>query len=279
MNEPEKLIACCEDIFEEMKKFYESHQQSCTGFNFSYSPKKSWEAMPNILLLTYHPAPQEDDVLKPHQILWPEKENDFFNPSVWQRRTFPEGILTIAAEIASCKEGIDYKASMDNTELKDFVDVNMVLASFVPFRTTTAGQQDLVKFSKEEYWGEIWQRWQPELIIAAGDSPFDYTGQVLKQLGWDGKVLTEAPTWKFGTRKDKHVPRSQGRYRIDFFTNTASGKKIYVLRVPSPSANWPTPDNPNTNYGYPDSRLYAPNLAPVQDFIRKALYFTHMQRH
>lgn len=280
MNDSEKLMARCDDIFEEMKKFYESHQESCTGFNFSYSPRKSWKAMPDVLLLTHHPQPHKGEAPQTDRDSpWPAKEeNDFFNSSVWKRRTLPERILTIAAEIASCKEGIDYKASMDNTELKDFVDVNMVLASFVPFRATEAGQQDLVKFSKEEYWGEIWQIWQPELIIAAGGSPFKYTGEVLGQLGWDGKVLTEAPTWKFGTRKDKHVPHSQGSYRIDSFTNTASGKNIYVLSVPSPSANWGTDDNPNTNYGYPDARLYVPNLAPIQDFIRKALFYIHMHR-
>lgn len=281
MNDPEKLISRCLDIFKEMEKFYGNHKDTCTGFNFSYSPKESWEAMPNVLLLTYHPQPHKNESPENPQpspaCPWPEppEPNDFFNPSRWEGLLFPERILTIAAEIASCKDGINYTASMDNKTLEKFVDTNMVLASFVPFRTANPRQKDLVEFSKEQYWGEIWRLWQPGLIIATGDYPFGGTERVLRQLGWDVRVLTESPTWKFGTRKNKATPLSKGKYKIHVCTDASSGKNIYLLSVPSPSAE----KQMRGNCGYPDAELYVPNKAPIQDFIGNALYYIEMQRH
>lgn len=264
MNEPGKLIARCEDIFEEMKKFYESHQQSCTGFNFSYSPKKSWEAMPNILLLTYHPAPQEDDVLKPHQVLWPEK-NDFFNPSVWKRRTFPEGILTITAEIASFKEGSDYKPTMENTKLENFVNSNMVIASFIPFRTPKP-TQDLENFSKEQYWCPIFQYWQPKVIIAVGDEPFNGVQETLKNIEWNVPEAQKIPVDTFVSDKI-HGPCTKNYYYRVCKCTSPNLHTMHLLGVVSPSAYG--------FCGYPrKSRPIPKGPAPIQEFLKMELKHT-----
>lgn len=278
MDDSEKLLTRCRDILAEMKKFYEMHRDTCTGINFSYSRRASWAARPNVLLLTHHPQPHRKEMPKPDPASpWP-KRNDFFVPDNWKTKnlwSFAKRVLAIAAQLASCKEGIEYIPSMKNEDLETFVDTNMVLASFIPFRTTKPRQQDLVEFSKNQYWGEIWRLWQPKLIIATGDYPFGRAEQVLRQLGWDVRVLTESPTWKFGTRKTKDTPLSKGKYKIHVCTDASSGKNIYLLSVPSPSAD----KQMRGNWGYPDAELYVPNKAPIQDFLGKALYYIGMQRH
>lgn len=282
MSPSEELLSRCWEIFGKMTEFYNNHRDSSTGFNFSYSPEQSWAAMPHMLLLTHHPWPQEDDELKPNpDSPWPAR-NAFFDSSHWNTKrlwTFAERILTIAAEIAACEVGIHYKASMENnTELEDFVNANMVLASFVPFRTKTPTEED-IHFSKEQYWSPIVELWQPELIIAAGDYPFGHMEEVLKQSGWHIREITEEPTWKFGTRINKDVLRSNGTYKIHVCAKEPAGKKIYVLSVPSPSANFGDKEHhESVNYGYPDPTLYIPNKAPIQDFIGKALWSIGRQR-
>lgn len=262
MTEPEKLIACCDDIFEKMKKFYESHQQSCTGFNFSYSPKKSWAAMPNILLLTYHPAPQENEQPQIPSGPWP-KNNTLFTPSLWPRKLFSERLLTIVAEIASCKEGREYKPSMDKVNLETFVNANVVVASFVPFRTKFPKQQDLVKFSKEQYWCPIFQCWQPKLIIAVGDAPFTGIQETLKDMGWDVPQVPDIPVNTFSSDK-LHGPCTKNyNYRACKCTSP-NLHTMHLLGVVSPSA-------PGF-CGYPrKSRPIPKEPAPIQEFLKMEL--------
>ena len=265
MNDAKELISCCWDSFEEMKKFYQQHRESCTGFNFSYSPKKSWDAMPSVLLLTYHPAPHKNESPANPQPAppspWPG-DNELFKPDLWPNSLFPVRLLTMAAEIALRKEGIDYTASVDNEPLEKFVNHNMVVASFVPFRTTEPNKED-IHFSKEQYWGKILQFWQPKVILAAGDKPFAFVQDVLKGLGF---AVPQEQCISVNTFPSDaiHGPCTRDyKYRVCRCTGQHR-HTIHLLGVPSPSA-------PGF-CGYPRrSRPFPKGPAPIQEFLKTEL--------
>ena len=260
MNDSEKLIACCNDIFEEMKKFYESHQQSCTGFNFSYSPKKSWKGMPKVLLLTIQPSGDGKPYVPPSP--WP-LGNDFFKRL--DCKTFQKRLLSIPAEIARYKEGHPFEPSWKNKDLETFVDNNMVLASFIPFRRNSKNTRHWTKeemaFAKERYWGRILELWQPEMIIAAGDTPADEIKDIFQKMSWTVTEKSIRDIMKF--QLSRIIPFLD-KFNLYICMGDKVMKPTYLLHVPNLAARGTTPF-PRIIDPYP------PNGAPIQIFLRSIL--------
>lgn len=260
MNESEKLLWCCRKIFADIKKFDEKHRAVCEGFNFSYSPEESWKNSTNILLLTI--KPKGDGALAIPASPWPLK-NDFFTPL--RDAAFQERLLTIPAEIARNKKVPVAEPYWNDNGLETFVDRNMVLASFIPFRTRPRQkdkdwEKEMLHFAQVRCWARILQVWQPRLILAAGRVPYTGIRAIFEHMSWDifKEPVPDGPgpedCLPAFNKKKFHICRCE----------TSSRKTIYLLGMPNPSAQGPTVYPRKTN-------PYPPGEAPIQKFLRAAL--------
>ncbi|MCH5277610.1 MAG: hypothetical protein J1E80_07220 [Desulfovibrionaceae bacterium] len=153
MSEDQKLHQVAKKIFEKMMAY-----PSPYGFNFSYSPERSWDGRAEYLFLTINPQAKEHDKLVTKQILWPE-DNDFFTENdnnTFQIKKPVQAIcyeLSRLAHIRECEKASPLEAA------KIFTNNHMILASFVPFRTENEKDIDenMKQFAQNEYWGEIFK--------------------------------------------------------------------------------------------------------------------------
>ena len=272
MNEKTlELKELCKTIHEDIKQFARNHADQTSGCNFTYTPEKYWSAEKKILLLTLNPhaEPNEESCIPDSP--WPDKNpflaNDFnFN--------IKDGILTILAEIAKHKTGNpDLVASCKDEELARFVDDNVILASYVPFRTAGQGgiTKDMKMFAKNNYWSKILKILEPELIITTGNYPYDRIRSFYKK--WGHTITDSEPERTCTYHPQDLVPPSSGTYHACHWQHS-TGRTAHLIRVPHAAANW-REKNPvikySTNWGYPDPKRYPPNEAPIQKFLREKL--------
>lgn len=267
MNGTANLKKLCKDIFQEMTRENEELGEKSYGFHFTYSPEKSWRPDTRVLVLTLNPQSWDVKERRHETVLpsspWPEK-NEYLD----RENIFPvkNDILTILAAIGRSWTGQALAASCEDAELKKFVDDNVVLASYVPFRTPSGRPKDLPaemkQFAKEHYWNRILPVWQPELVIATGTFPFDGIRSILTKLAGQKAAVEERKV------SDYQAPdtgtRCRGKYRVCDFT-FPSGKHTRLLGVPHPAASYGL-------FGFPtqDGR-YGQENAPIQKFLREEL--------
>lgn len=262
-----ELKKVCEEIFKDMEQKNTELGEKSYGFHFTYSPEKSWRSNTRVLLLTLNP--QSWDVReRRHKTIvpsspWP-KDNDYLD----RENIFlvKNDILTILAAIGRSWTGRELKASCEDAELKKFVDGNVVLASYVPFRTPSGSPKDLPRemkrFAKEQYWNRILPVWQPELVIATGRFPFDGIHSILEKASGQKAAMEERKVSEY--QAPETGPRCRGKYRVCNFT-FPSGKNTRLLGVPHPAARFGL-------FGFPtqDGR-FGPDTAPIQKFLREEL--------
>ena len=262
-----ELKMVCEEIFKDMEQKNTGLGEKSYGFHFTYSPEKSWRPDTRVLLLTLNPQSWDARERRHKTILpsspWP-KDNDYLD----RENIFPlkNDILTILAEIGRSRTGQKLAASCEDGELKQFVDGNVVLASYVPFRTPSGSPKDLPRemkrFAKEHYWNRILPVWQPELVIATGTFPFDGIRGILSKLAGQKVAVEEKKVSDY--QAPGTGPRCRGTYRACNFA-FPSGKHTRLLGVPHPAARFGL-------YGFPtrDGR-YGEGNAPIQKFLREEL--------
>lgn len=178
------------------------------------------------------------------------------------------------SEIARHKTG-DQKiaASCDDDKLIEFVNHNIILASYIPFRT--AGAHGITKgmqiFAKNNYWSKILQIWKPELIITTGNYPFEQIRSFYEK--WGYSIADSEPIRTCTYHPQDLIPPSSGTYKASHWQHS-TGKAAHLIRVPHPAANR-REQSPvvkySTNWGYPNPRLYPANEAPIQKFLREKL--------
>ena len=260
MNGTADLKQLCDTIFKEMDKFANEHRTVCEGFNFSYSPEDSWKISTNILLLTIKPKGEGNPCIPASP--WPRK-NDFFT-HLWGA-SFQERLLTIPAEIARHKKVPVTEPYWRDKGLETFVDSNMVLASFIPFRTRPKTEnkdweKEMLEFAQTRYWARLLAVWQPHLIITAGRDPDKWVRQVLENMSW---TVSPQPLPVASSPQDTLPDLYRGMFHISRCTHS-SGKSIYVLGVPNPKAQGYTVYQRKKN-------PFPPNQTPIQKFLRAAL--------
>lgn len=267
MNEKTaELKDLCEKIYEDIKQFAREHAHETTGCNFTYTEEKHWSAEKKILLLTVNPHAEPNEKPCIPDLAWPDE-----NPFLDKRFNFgiKPPILTILAEIAKHKtKNPGIPASCGNEELAKFVNDNVILASYVPFRTP--GQANITdamwEFAHTAYWSKILQIWQPELIVTTGNEPYKAIKRFYRQMS---KRVPKALHSRVSDYHDTAVmPPSSGHYHI---CNCRYPVKIntYLLGVPHP-ANHRKEKGRSTNWGYPDPKIFRAE-APIQKFLAKAL--------
>lgn len=265
MNRTANLKELCKDIFQEMTR--EKLGEKSYGFHFTYSPEKSWRPDTRALVLTLNPQSWDARERRHKTILpsspWPES-NEYLD----RKNVFPvrNDILTILAAIGASWTGRELAASCEDEELKKFADANVVLASYVPFRTPSGRPKDLPsamkRFAKENYWNRILDAWQPELIIATGTFPFSGIRSILTQASGQKAPVEERKVSDYQAPDTGTLCR--GKYRACAFT-FPSGKRTRLLGVPHPAASFGL-------FGFPtqDGR-YGQGNAPIQKFLREEL--------
>lgn len=266
-----ELKGLCEMIYEDIKQFARDHADKTTGCNFTYTPEKHWDAEKKILLLTLNPHANKNEPRCIPDTPWPGT-NAFLDKHT--RFGIKDNILTILTEIARHKTGNPkIAASCDDGELTEFVNNNIILASYIPFRTAGAGgiTKDMQIFAENNYWSKILQIWEPELIITTGNVPFDKIRSFYEKRGYT--ITDSGPERTCTYHPQDLVPPSSGTYKACQWQH-ATGNTTHLIRVPHPAANR-REKNPvikySTNWGYPDSRRYPPNEAPIQKFLREKL--------
>lgn len=260
MKDSEKLLSLCWNIFEDIKKFDERHRTMCEGFNFSYSPEESWKTSTNILLLTIRPKGDGTPAVPPSP--WP-LTNDFFTPL--KDQVFQERLLTIPAEIARNKNVPVAEPCWNDKGLEAFVDRNMVLASFIPFRTRPEIQdkdweEEMLHYARAHCWARILRVWQPRLILAAGRVPYTGIRDIFEHMSWD---IFQEPVPDGPGPEDRLPALYKKKFHI-CRCETSSRRTIYLLGMPNPRAQGPTVYPRKTN-------PFPPGEAPVQKFLRAAL--------
>lgn len=260
MNANDQLRALCWQIFKKIQRFDAAHRKFCEGFNFSYSPKESWKTSTDILLLTIRP--RGEGQLSIPDAPWPAT-NDFFTPL--KDKTFQERLLTIPAEIARNKKVPVAEPYWNDKGLETFVDRNMVLASFIPFRTRPNikdkdWEEEMLHFAQVSCWARILRDWQPRLILAAGRVPYAGIRAIFEHMSWD---IFREPVPDGPAPADILPPLYKSKFRI-LRCVTSSRKTIYLVGMPNPSAQGPTVYPRKTN-------PFPPGEAPVQKFLRAAL--------
>lgn len=274
-----ELKKVCKEIFKDMAQKNTELGEKSYGFHFTYSPEKSWRPDTKVLLLTINPQSKDvrtnQDTPFVPETPWP-KDNDFFRPN--NKFDIKNRILTILAEIASHKLGQKVGAACENETLKNFVNDNVVLASYVPFRTRSTGKdsltQEMMDFAQEKYWSKILNIWHPELIIATGNIPFDNLIGFYQRMQWSVPKPIRKEIYEYHTQDI--FPLSSGHYSSCHCTHP-SGKATHILGVPHPSAHFPRRRKATdtkiwgSNYGYPDPKHYPSDEAPIQKFLREQL--------
>lgn len=274
MNDSETLVDFMEkQISDELMVHYRGHKEQCTGFIPSCSQRPSWDCMPRILVLTHYPHPFKNEKRGKITCLWPEDirnvhRNAVFVAENWESRLFHERLLLILAEIANLTPGTGktFTPSISDSGLETFVDSHMVVASFVPFRSTSndkAWIAERERFAKEQFWGPIFEKWRPEVIIALGNRPFYGMADLLQSrfslsrldAGLESASISHSPT------ADLHGP-CKGSFR-SWACPLRSGETMHLLGIPSPAAPG--------HYGYPGPTAAASARAPVQDFLKERL--------
>lgn len=165
-------------IYEKMKAYPSKY-----GFHFSYSPESCWRPDTRFLLLTINPQAKDSKgnlVKIEPSTPWPES-NDFFNPDNIFRLKKP--VQTVCYELSRLVENPAYQDLDPLEAAKRFVDENAVIASLVPFRTENVQELDegMLEFARNDYWGEIFKVWQPEVILTFGSMPFQIIADFLKE--------------------------------------------------------------------------------------------------
>lgn len=266
-----ELKKVCEEIFKDMKQLDADHRLESCGFHFGYSPEDSWRPDTKVLLLTLNPQARDTTTNRNSLIIpdspWPEK-NAFLDPG--NPFDIKRDILLIFAEIARHMADRDIKISYEDAKLQEFVDTQMVLASYVPFRTNSKADiaPPMWDFAKNNYWNRILELWQPELIIAVGADPFAGMKTLYSEMGW--VVPKKAPQEPIRAYHDKKY-ESKGNFRFCDCTHPRSGAKTVLLGVPHPAYKQ---HSGGKNCGYQDPEhpdLFPPEQAPVQLFLRKRL--------
>ena len=260
MNANAQLRALCWRIFKKIRRFDEAHRKFSEGFNFSYSPEKSWKASTNILILTIQP--KGDGLLCGPQAPWPDT-NDFF--SHLEDSLFQERLLAIPAEIARHKKVPVTEPYWKDKGLETFVDSGTVLASFIPFRTRAevrdrAWREERLAFARAQCWAPLLQAWQPRLIIAAGRIPYTGIRAIFEHMSWD---IFKEPIPVDVSPEGSRPALYQKKFHI-CRCETSSRKTIYLLGMPNPKAQGPTVYPRKTN-------PFPPGGAPIQKFLRAAL--------
>ncbi|MDE6733911.1 MAG: hypothetical protein K2J64_00400 [Desulfovibrio sp.] len=260
MNADAQLRELCWQVFRKIQRFDADHRKFSEGFNFSYSPEKSWKITTDILLLTIQPKGHGQISIPAAP--WPAT-NDFFTPL--KDKTFQERLLTIPAELARSRKRPVTAPLWRDRGLETFVDSSMVIASFIPFRTRPEvkdrdWREDRLAFAQAQCWARILRDWQPRLILAAGRVPYVGIRGIFEHMSWD---IFREPV-PDGPAPEDHLP---ALYKKKFHIcrcETSSRKTIYLLGMPNPSAQGPTV--------YPrKADPFPPGEAPVQKFLRAAL--------
>lgn len=268
-----ELKSVCEEIFKDMRKFDAEHRRESWGFHFGYSIEDSWSPDTKVLFLTLNPQARDTETKKNKPIIpdspWAEK-NAFLDPDN------PFGIkmdtLLIFAEIARHMADKTIKVEYEDKKLQEFVDTQMVLASYVPFRTNAkpAPKSPMWDFAKTCYWNKILKIWQPELIIAVGSDPFAGMKALYSEMGWEvPKNTPREPVSDYHTKGYE----TKGYFQSCICSDASSGKQTLLLGVPHPAYK----KHCGKNCGYEDPEhpdLFPPENAPVQLFLRKMLVKT-----
>lgn len=263
-----ELKKLCETIYEDIKQFARDHALETTGCNFTYTEEKYWDAKKKILLLTVNPhaEPNEEHCIPDWP--WPDK-----NPFLAKGFNFgiKDRILTVLAEIAKHRTGNpDIVASCEDGELARFVDNNVILASYVPFRTP--GQADIKhemwEFAKNNYWSNILPVWQPELIVAVGRETYKGIKRIYRQMS---KKIAKVWPSRVSDHHDADVtPPSSGYYYV-CDCRFPPEKPTCLLGIPHPAnCGSRKEQGRSTNWGYPNRDLFR-NESPIQRFLGNAL--------
>lgn len=262
-----ELKTLCEKIFKDMVQKNTELGEKSYGFHFTYSPEKSWRPDTKVLLLTLNPQ-SWDGRERRHKPIIPSSPWPGSNAFLDRKKSFPvkNDILTILAELGRAWTGRELEADCEDEALQKFVDDNVVLASYVPFRTPSGRPKDLPRemkrFAKENYWNRILPAWQPELVIATGTFPFNGLWRILKKMTGQKAPVEERKVSDY--QAPDTGPRCRGKYRVCTFTSP-SGKGTRLLGVPHPAASFGL-------FGFPtmDGRFGREN-APIQNFLREEL--------
>ena len=265
-----ELRDVCEEIFKDMRKFDAEHRRESWGFHFGYSTANSWRTDTKVLFLTLNQQAR-NMITKKNELITPdspwEKTNAFLNPGN------PFGIkmdaLLIFAEIARHMADKNIKTDYEDRKLQEFVETQMVLASYVPFRTNSkpVAKSPMWDFAKTCYWNKILKIWQPGLIIAVGSDSFSGMKALYSEMGW--KVPKNTPPEPVSDYHPKGY-ETKGNFRSCICSDPSSGKQSLLLCVPHPAYK----KHCGKNCGYQDPEhpdLFLPKNAPVQLFLRKML--------
>lgn len=266
--EPKEL---CKTIYEDIKDYARKHHDETTGCNFTYTEEKYWSSEKKILLLTLNPHANRNEPRCIPTSPWPDT-NAFLDKKT--NFGIKDNILTILAEIAKHKTGDSHiVASCEDEKLAGFVNDNVILASYIPFRTPGAEgiTKDMKIFARKKYWSKLLQILKPEVIITTGNYPFDRIRIFLKKMGCT--LTDEEPVRTCTFHPQDLIPPSSGKYKTCHCQHP-TGKTTHLIGVPHPAANR-VEKNPvikySTNWGYPDPNRYPPNEAPIQKFLREKL--------
>ena len=267
-----ELKKACEEAFKDMRQFDAEHRDKSWGFHFTYSPEKSWRDDTKVLLLTINPQSWDmetnsNKLFIPNSI-WPDN-NDFFAPPDFKIR---KPILTLLREIAIHKKIMGVKGAEQlekNIILNSFVDENVVIASFVPFRTPSSTSRylpnSMKQFSEEKYWNKILQIWRPNLIITIGGIPFDGIQNIFEKTLNQRPEPEEKPGSDYPLENTKTI--CSGVYKsCDYaFPPSAehpAGNTVHLVGLPHPSKKFGW-------MGFPTKTLK--DSAPVLQYIREKL--------
>lgn len=218
-------------IYEKMKTFPAEY-----GFHFSYSPESCWRPDTKFLILTLNPQAR-DTMGQLVKIVpsapWPAN-NDFFDAANTFRLKRP--VQAICYELSRLVDEPAYKTMSHQDAARNFVDDHAIIASFVPFRTENASQIDkpMLDFAKNDYWGEIFKVWLPEVIVTLGHLPFAGMREILSA---KCTLVDEGATPVGNGNKKGSLQYRHAVYK------SSNGKTIVIAGLPHPAARgskgWP----------------------------------------
>lgn len=258
------LRELCNEIFKEMSDVNKAIQNESHGFHFSYSPEKSWKPNIKVLFLTLNPQSsdgngQNKDIIP--TMPWP-RENEFLEEA--NKFRIKKNALVILAEIAGAVLGKNIDPVCSNEDLRNFVDENIILASFVPFRTNSSSEitKPMKEFAIEKYWNKLLPILQPNLIITTGSEAFSAIKKLLEMQSGQKSQIHEKKVCDFHSPDIN--PSCKGIYkRCDF--KMPSGKVTHLIGIPHPAAKF-------GRFGFPlKNGAFGSGNAPIQKFLREEL--------